>query len=524
MVKRIFKKINGESSVKSASVLLAATLLLSNILGMLRDHFLAQRVPTSMLDVYYAAFRIPDTVFNLLILGAIASAFIPVFSGFLATGDKKTAWRLASNVFNIAFLTLSLACLLIYLLMPVLTPIVVPKFDPQRLEMTIRLSRLMLLTPVIFGLSYILGGMLNSAKHFVSYSLAPLFYNLAIIFGAVILAPKYGIMGVGISVVVGAFLHFLIQLPAVLRLGFKWSLVCDFKDEAMKKIVKLMAWRTLSLSSQQLTLIIFTAIGSALAAGSIAIFNLANNIQTLPTVVFGTSFATALFPTLTEQIATGKRDEFLHHLTKTLRMIFFLMIPSTVTLIALRSQTIRLILGSGYFNWGDTIAAANTLAWFAISLITQGPINLLARAFYALHDTKTPAKWSLSFFLTAAVLGIPLSKTMGVEGMALAFSLGSLINFLGLYFALGHHHEIYFNHKAITNSLIKAALAGLVMALVMWLVKYAIVPYINMRTTVGILTQFLVAGILGALIYLAVAWLMNMEELKWLWEFRKRNE
>lgn len=524
MVAKIFKKINVENSVRGASLLLVITLLISNVLGMLRDHFLAQRVPTRLLDVYYAAFRLPDTVFNLLILGAIASAFIPVFSGLLAQGDKKAAWRLASNVFNLAFLALVFACLLLYFLMPILTPLVVPKFDAERMELTIRLSRLMLLAPILFGLSYILGGILNSAKHFFSYSLAPLVYNFSIILAAIFLAPKYGVMGVAYGVVVGAFLHMLTQLPAVLKLGFRWSAVLEWRDAAVRKIIKLMAWRTLSLSSQQLTLIIFTAIGSSLAAGSIAIFNLANNIQTLPTVVFGTSFATALFPTLTEQIALGKREEFLHHLTKTLRMIFFLMVPATVGLIALRSQTIRLILGSGYFGWGDTIAAANTLAWFAISLIAQGPINLLARAFYALHDTKTPAKWSLVFLAAAAAFGYPLARTMGVEGLALAFSIASLINFLGLYFALGHHHEIYFNHRAITISLLKAAAGGLVMTILMWLTKYAVVPYIDMHTFLGILIQFCLTAIIGLAAYLALAWVLGMEEVKWLWAFRKRNE
>lgn len=513
---KFFQRVNGENSIKAASILLIVTLALSNLFGMLRDHFLAQRVPARLLDVYYAAFRLPDTVFNLLILGAVASAFIPVFSGFLSRKENEKAWKLANNIFNLAFLALTAACFALYFLMPFLIPLIVPKFDYERLILTIKLSRLMLFTPVFFGLSYILGGILNAHKRFFTYSLAPLIYNLAIIFGAIVLAPRYGVMGVGYSVIAGAFFHLLVQMTPVFRLGFRWQTSADYRDPAVQKIGQLMIWRTIALSSQQLTLLIFTAIGSSLTAGSIAVFNLANNIQTLPTVVFGTSFATALFPTLTETAALGRRRDFLEHLSRTLRLIFFLMIPSTVGLLLLRAQVIRLILGSGYFGWGETIAAADALAWFSVSLLVQGPLNLLARSFYALHDTRTPAFWSIIFFLIALFFSAPLARVMGVAGLALTFSLASLVNFLGLYFALGHRHEIHFKHLQIISSLAKALFAGLIMAFVIWLTKYAVAPFVDMHRFWGVLVQFCAAGLAGLTSYLAISWILKIEELGWI--------
>ena len=220
MVKKITNALNQQNSITGASVILVITLFLSNVLGVFRDHFLTQKIPTEQLSAYYAAFRIPDLIFNILILGAIASAFIPVFTTLLSQKKDKEAWMVASSVINIAIIFLVGLAVILFFLMGYLIPYIVPGFNADYKDLTVKLARIMLLSPIFFGLSYIFGGILNSFKRFLVYSLAPLVYNLTIILGTLIFADKYSVVGVAYAVVAGAFLHLFIQVPPLLKTGF----------------------------------------------------------------------------------------------------------------------------------------------------------------------------------------------------------------------------------------------------------------------------------------------------------------
>lgn len=511
MKKIIGKLFGGKNSYSTASVILIITLLFSNILGVIRDHYLTQKIPTDTLSTYYAAFRIPDLLFNVLILGAISSAFIPVFSSLINKSEKDEAWRMANSVINIAILSLLVACLVLAVLIPWLAPLFVPGFDSVELETTIKLTRIMLISPIFFGLSYIFGAILNSYKRFAIYSLAPLVYNISIILGTLFLAPRVGIMGVAIAVVVGAFFHMIIQIPVAVKLGFKWQAVFDFKNNYVRKIGFLMLPRAIGLGANQILLIVFTGIASTLAGSAIAVYNLADNIQTMPMVVFGTSFAMAIFPTLSEKAAAKNWQGFILDFTKTLRSILFFMVPIVFGVVMLRAQIVRIILGSGHFGWQQTIDTANTLGFFAIALVFTSIIPLFARSFYALHNTKIPMIITIMTVVLSIVVGKILAEKMGITGLALAYSVGSFFNAVVLYLIL--RKRIVIAEWPIFGFFVKIFIASVIMAVALQEAKFLAAIFVDMTRFWGVLLQTFFAVSISVGVYLILCWIFGCEEI-----------
>lgn len=486
------------------------TLALSNILGLIRDHYLAQKIPTDKLDIYYAAFRLPDLIFNVLILGAIAAAFIPVFTS-IRQRQEKEAWEIAASAINLGILAVAFLGLIIFILMPVLVPLYVPKFSPEKQLATLNLSRFMLLSPLIFTLSYFLGGILNSFKRFLIYSLAPLIYNLTIIIFTLIFADKLSFWAPGIGVVGGAFFHMLVQLPPAWGLGFRPSLGINFALEGLKKIYKLMVPRSIGLGGQQLMLLAFTALASRFP-GQIAIYNLADNIQTVPSVIFGAGLATAIFPTLSQYSGDKEKEKFSYYLTRAMRMILFLTIPAVVGLVVLRAQVIRLILGSGYFGWTETVIAIETLTFFGLGILASSLIPLLARSFYALHNTLTPMVIALISIAVSIISAWLLVGKMEVVGLALAFSIGSWVQVILLYLILRRKVEIKFE-EGLVNAFARVVLLSLGMAVVIQSLKEWMARMVDIDRVIGLLSQAVVAGGVGALLYLFLAWFFRYPEL-----------
>lgn len=513
-MKKYFHLFSGENSVRGASIILIITLTLSNVLGLLRDRFLTKNISTYDLDIYYASFRIPDLIFNFLILGAISSAFIPIFSDFIAQKKLKEGYKVTNTLLNIAVIMMIFFAAILWLLMPVLMPMVVPSFDSYRMNESIRFSRLIMLTPIFFSISYILSGVLNSFKRFFIYSLAPLFYNLSIIIGASVFAPKYGLIAVVYAVIIGSIIHALVQLPSVVKLGFKYQPIIDFKNKAVKRVIKLMIPRTIGMGMNQIMLVIYTAIASTLAVGSISAFNLSNNIQTMPVVVLGTSFATAVFPTLTLKISEGDKNGFAFYFNRSMRSIAFLLIPTTVIFILLRAQIVRLILGSGKFGWDDTKKTALTLGFFALSLLAQGLIPLISRGFYALKNTRTPMYISIFTVFVSVIFGYLLANAMGVAGLALAFSIGSFINAIILFYYLARiYPEIV--DPGVLFSFLKTIIISLFMGILVWISMHIASNYVEMNRFWGVLAQTLIACLVGVVSYFILSYLFNFHEMKW---------
>ena len=529
MMKRLF---NSEiNSITLAALLIGGSSLVSRLLGIFRDRILAGQFGAGdTLDIYYAAFRVPDLIFNLLVLGALSAGFIPIFTSLIKSpmekiksllggDDHKEAWLLASNILNILGLGLLILCGLGVIFAPQIMRLITPGFSREKMDLTVSLSRIMFLSPIFLGISSVFGGILQSFKRFFVYSMSPIFYNIGIIIGALYFVPLWGIYGLAWGVVLGAAAHMAVQLPALFELGFKYRFKFETKNPRVIKIWLMMVPRTMSLAISQLNLLVITVIASTMASGSLAVFNFANNLQSFPVGIFGISFAIAAFPALSAS-AFDKKN-LVKDLSLTVRQILFFIIPSTVILLALRAQIIRVILGTGKFDWQDTLLTIDTLGFFAISLFAQALIPLLIRVFYARHDSKTPFIIGLGSALLNIFLSIKFSQSLGVAGLALAFSISNVINLILLWAWL--NVEIgKIDELKIFISTVKFSLAGLACGLAVQAVKLLVGNTIDLNRFWEIATQGLTAGLAGLLVYLLVCYILKSEELFNFWSSLRR--
>ena len=549
MIKRLF---NGQiNSITGAALLVALSSLISRFLGVFRDRILAGEFGAGdTLDIYYAAFRVPDLIFNLLVLGAISAGFIPIITCLIrdplcrirtmfSESPNREAWELVSNILNVLGLVLLVLSGLGILFAPGLTKLIAPGFSPEKQALTVALTRIMFLSPVFLGISSVLGGVLQSYKRFFVYSLAPIMYNIGIIVGALYFTPRWGIYGLAWGVVFGAALHMLIQLPAVISLGFRYQPIIDLKNSNFRRIAVMMLPRTMSLGISQINLVVITIIASTLASGSLTVFNFANNLQFFPVSIFGISFAVAAFPALAASAFDKKK--LISDFSNIFRQILFFIMPAAVLLLTLRAQIIRVILGTGRFNWEDTIRTIDTLGFFIISLFAQAALPLLVRVFYARHNSKTPfyvgliaagvnvilSLWLPKLTFCREILGsggevINECMPLGVAGLGLAFSIASILNFIMLWLVL--RSEIgNLDEARILISTVKFSAAAIAAGLAVQGMKLVVWPYIDMTRVWGVFTQGFIAGMSGILVYLAFCSLLKSEELFAFWQsFRKR--
>ncbi|MFA5126473.1 MAG: murein biosynthesis integral membrane protein MurJ [Patescibacteria group bacterium] len=521
MWQKVWYKIN--NTVTGGAILIAFFSLLAKIVALFRERLIAATFGASQLsDIYYAAFRLPDFIFNTLVLGALTSAFIPIFQKVWLQ-DKKRGLNLANSVINFFLILIVVLVIIAFIWAAPIISWITPGFGPWELEQTIRLSRIMLLATIFFVVSNILGGILNSWKKFFSFSLAASFYNLGIIIGIIFFYPQVGLAGLAWGVVIGAAMHGLVQLPEAIKNGWRYNIILKW-DSNLRQILKLMVPRTIGLAAGQINLVAVTMIGSTLTAGSIAIFNLANNLQSLPVSLFAVSLAVAVFPTFTQAFNENRQDLFAANFTASLRRILFLLIPLSVLLVVLRAQVVRVILGSGNFNWDNTYYTAQTLGWFSISIFSQGLIPLLARAFYAQADTKTPTSVGIICIIFNIFLSWALAvwANLGVIGLAIAFSITNILNMLILYIIL-HYRLSKINDNLIFISLLKISFNSLIGGMVAYGALNFMAPLVNMHTFLGIFTQGLVAGLLGLLSFLILSILFKLEEVQIVKDMLKRS-
>lgn len=465
------------------------------------------------MDAYYAAFKIPDLIYNLLIVGALSAGFIPAFTKlFGANPDKSSAWKLANNVFNIMAVALLALSGLGMIFASVLAPLIAPGFDTDSRQLVINFSRTMFGSTILLGLSMVIGGVLQSLRAFFMYSLAPIFYNIGIIIGAVLLTPVLGITGLAWGVVLGALMHLGLQAYSAYANGYRWQWRFNLKDNETRTIGKLTIPRALGLAISQLNLIIITVLASWLPAGSVAVFNFASNLQAVPIGIIGIPFALAVFPVLSVAASQNNSEEFIKNLSATIRQILFLIIPLSIIFMLLRAQIVRVVLGTGKFDWADTINTADTLALFSLSLFAQALIPVIARAFYALANTKTPFVAGVISELFGIIAALILMKPLGVAGLALAFSIGAILNFLILTIAL-RSRLARIDGEKILSTLFRVILAAIPMALVVQFAKYPLAKIFDQTKFFGILGQGAIAGLAGMAIYLAICYLLKTPEL-----------
>jgi putative peptidoglycan lipid II flippase len=364
---------------------------------------------------------------------------------------------------------------------------------------------------------------LVSFRRFIAYSLAPIFYNVGIIVGITCLVPSMGISGLAWGVVLGALLHLLIQCPAFYRSGFQYSFsLRELRmNQSMRRVLFLMIPRSLAMGVNQASLLIVTLFASTLASGSITVLTLANNIQSVPLGLFGVSFALAAFPALAASLAKGNEQLFLETLARTTRRILLFVVPASLLFIIFRAQFVRVILGSGHFNWHDTIMTFETMKFLAISLFAQSLVPLFARAFFALQDTRTPLLIALvSEIIHIALLPL-LIPVYGVAGMAMAFSVGTIVNGLLLYLFLRRRFTAWRDADFFAPAL-KIALASLVAMIAAQLSKY-VFGFVNpteddLDTFIEVFTQLGIGIGTSGVVFVLMANSLRVEELE---EIRK---
>lgn len=400
-----------------------------------------------------------------------------------------------------------------FLFAPLIVKILTPGFSEEKIKVVVSFTRIMFLSPIFLGISGIFGGILTSFKHFFIYSLAPVFYNLGIIIGVVFLVRIFGPSGLAWGVVLGAFLHMLIQYPAAKKLGFKFrcKFFKAFKEASVRRVFQLMIPRALGIALSQINLLVITIFASTLKSGSLAIFSFAQNLQSVPLGLFGISFAIAAFPVLSALAAKKEKKEFSDTFSSTLRQIFFFIIPLSAFIFVLRAQIVRVILGSGKFDWEDTILTFECLGIFALSLFAQSAIPLLARAFFSFQDTKTPFYVALVSEIINISLVFAFIGKFQVAGLALAFSLGSVVQFFLLLFFLRKKFSIKDDRKMI-HSTLKIILASLLAAGTIQLSKNYIGVHLEIDTFLGIFVQFFASLFLGLLVFSLSCYWLKLEE------------
>lgn len=425
------------TALARAGVIVSGAFLASRALGWLRVSITTTIFGASPeLDAFYAAFRIPDLVFQLVAAGALGSALVPVLAGLLATDERARAWRVVSTVADLMLVGLLVLSLGFAVAAPWLVPLITPGFDAVQTELTIQLTRIMLLGPVFLALGAIASSVLNASGRFAAAALAPVAYNLAIIGCAVLLSPFLGVRALAIGVVVGSLAHLVVQLPGLRqRTGFVFDPRPDL-DPTARKVFGLMWPRALGLGAVQVTFIVNTTLASALGPGAITAYTVAFTVLQLPLGLIAVPLGVVLLPTMSRALAVGERASFAAMVDRSLRLLAYVMLFLTAMMIVGRDQIVRLLFEYGRFGTEASNVAADTLMVFAVGLAAHAMIAVLARAFYADQDTRTPvlaAFVSVGVNVTVSVLTV---GTLGLSGLALGIAVGAWIEVLILLWRL----------------------------------------------------------------------------------------
>ncbi len=533
MPPKILRFFDRESKrVTEAAFILALSGILADLLSLFRDRLLAARFGASReLDLYYAAFRVPDFIYTFSLFFAASTALLPILVEKFSEDETK-AKVFFRDIFSLFGITALALVALAYFLMPALAPYVAPGFLPEEGARMVLLSRILLFSPLLLGLSSLVSSVVQSFRRFYVYALSPLLYNLGIIFGILFWEPVFGLPGIVWGVVLGAALHLWVQLPTVFSLGFMLRPRFPKISREVISSLKLSLPRTLGLSLNQLVLAVITALGSTLGAGAVAVFNFAQNLQSVPLSVIGLSYAVGVFPTLSISFVQNRRKEFLENFSLAFRHIVFWSLPATVLFIVLRAQIVRVILGAGAFSWVDTRLVAAALLLLSLSILAQGLVMLLVRAFYAAGHTFLPvginlissaatiagAFWALDWFQNSlvfrswfsGVLKVAEISSASVLVLPLAISLGSLIN---VFLLLIYFKRIFGSFGGgLNRSLRDAALSSVILGAATYYALKLFALLFRLDTFVGIFSQGFLAGTLGISAgALVLYWVQNRE-------------
>jgi len=496
-----------------AGLIVSGAFLVSRVLGWVRLVAIGNTVgATSDLDAFYAAFRIPDLIFQLVAAGALSSALIPIVSGLLATDGSARAWRVVSTVANLMLIALAVLAVIMFIAAPTIVPIITPGFPPATQATTVELTRIMLISAVCLAMGSVATSVLNSSGRFAAAAVAPSVYNIAIILGTLLLFPVIGITGVAIGVVAGALGHVLVQLPPMARLGFRYTPRIDAADPSARKALTLMIPRAVGLGATQITFVVVTSIATTLGVGAVSAFTVAFTLLQIPIGVIGVPLGVVLMPSLSREMATGRQEEYVLLLTRALRVIVFAMLPIAALAAILRTETVTLLFGRGFSPAAIALTAA-TLFTFLFGLVAHSLIAVLARAFYARQDTLTPVLVAIFAVIVNTSLAFLLVGPLGLPGIGLAIAIAAWLEAGSLALLLVRRVD-GLHYAAIWKTGVLTAIATVVATVIGIVVRDGVDGATgSLPATVGILVVMAVVTVAFGLGFLVVARALRIAEL-----------
>lgn len=509
-LKRVWNKETG--GLTAAAMIIGVSSVGSRLLGIVRDRVLAGQFGASReLDVYYAAFRLPDTIYALVILGALSAGCIPLLSEVLEKKGEKQAQAFASSVFVLFGMVLVLFSSALALFAPMIVPAVFKGFTTSEYQQLISLTRIMAWSPILLGLSSVAGSVLQVTKRYVMFALAPMLYNLGIILFAMLFVKRFGVMALGYGVVAGAFAHAFLQIKAITALGYLRTFDVRVFPSEWKQLLVLTGPRLFGLGVSQVSLTLMTAFAAMVGAGSISALQFATNIQSFPLGVFGLSIAMAAFPLLAH--AQTKQDDktFRDVFSQAARQLLFFLVPSAAIFFLFRAQLVRLILGQGQFGWSDTIMTADALGILAMALVAQAFIPLFTRAFYAMQNTWLPFIVALlgeGVTIGIAWWGLP---QFGLHAITWAIVVGSWSQLLLQAGFLRQRFGSYVKGESFVSAY-KTIIATIAFCLAAFPLREYIGIRFPLRQTWQIILQIIVPCLGGGIAFIVVANLIKSQE------------
>jgi len=529
-------------SFHAAAIIMGGATLAAKLLGLFRDRLLAAHFGAGdTLDAYYAAFQIPDLLYMIFLVGGASAAVLPVFLSY-ERRSRLDAERFIGNLLVVLGLLGIILIGAAILLAPWLITLIAPGFSGAKFSLTVLLARYMMSGALFLGIAGILSSVLQANHRFFAFALPAIVYNIGIIIGVVLFLPWLGPKGLAIGVLLGGVLQILVQLPAMRSIQFRFRPSFNLRDAGFRTVVRTSLPRVIALSMSQVTTILLLALASFFTAGSISVFKFASNLLYVPVGLFGVSYALAMFPRLSDASLSGQGEAFREHIVFGVRNILFWAIPIAALAIVLRAHLVRVILGSGAFDWQDTRLVAATFAILAIAIISESLLPLVLRAFYALGNTRSPLFWDIvgSFATITFALGFTLWFThhpsvlshiaqllrIGdlheprILAIALGFSLGSLLNLTLLFLSLSRVFRERFSISLLVEFAPVAGMLGasLVAAVAAYVSLLPFPAIISTNTLLGIFAQGFVAGVVGFFVYGGILLLQGNAEIQGLFE------
>ncbi len=506
-----------QNNIISAAFVIMATIIFSQVLGLVRQRLLVGIFGASnTLGVYLASTRMPDFLFQIIIAGALSSAFIPVFSEYLGKGKNEEAHKLGSTLLLVALAIFTAFSLVLFIFANDFSKMLAPGFSAKQIELMANLTRVIIFGEILFILGSFLSAILQSYNHFFIPGIAAAMFNLGIIIGIVILSPFVGIFSAAWGVVIGAFIFVIVQLPLMKNVGFSFKPTFSLKTGGVMEVLKLMWPRTISIAIFQVgTLITVTLVSFLPNPGrNYVIFDYAQTLAFAPVALFGQAIAQASFPVLSKE--REKLSDFKTTFITSFNQMLYLVLPISALLLVLRIPVVRLIYGASQFDWAATVLTGRTLAFFSISIFAQALVYLVSRGFYALHDTKTPltvGALTTGLMLLIGALFIFIYH-YGIESIAVAYSIGSILNIIILFLFLDRKVG-GFDKKPLLISLSKITIATVFTGFALYIpIKLLDQLVFDTTKTVNLILLTGISSSAGLLLYLFLTWFFNVEEAK----------